>query len=76
MIRVHGLVRRPTAVDMAVFGEAKQEFPRQVPGIEERVRATNTFSRVFRQLDPDQFRAVFSEIRGPLRRNPQRRNRH
>src|SRR5258708_16511389 len=45
------------AVDMAVFAEAKEPF---LPGflkLANGVPSHDTFSRLFRNLDPDQFRA-------------------
>ena len=59
-----------TAVDMAVFAEAKQEFLRSFLRLKNGVPSHDTFSRMFRQLDPDQFRACFQKIRRPLWRNP------
>src|SRR5712671_6657179 len=51
-----------TAVDMAVFAEAKQEFLSRFLGLRNGVPSHDTFSRVFRQLDPDQFRACFQKF--------------
>jgi predicted transposase YbfD/YdcC len=51
-----------TAVDMAVFAEAKQEFLSRFLGLKNGVPSHDTFSRVFRQLDPDQFRACFQKF--------------
>jgi predicted transposase YbfD/YdcC len=51
-----------TAVDMAVFGEAKQEFLGSFLQLKNGVPSHDTFSRVFRQLDPDQFRACFQRF--------------
>ncbi len=51
-----------TAVDMAVFAEAKQEFLGSFLELKNGVPSHDTFSRVFRQLDPDQFRACFQKF--------------
>ena len=51
-----------TAVDMAVFAEAKQEFLGRFLPLRNGVPSHDTFSRVFRQLDPDQFRACFQKF--------------
>ena len=58
-----------TAVDMAVFAEAKQEFLGNFLQLKNGVPSHDTFSRVFRQLDPDQFRACFPALHGTLQRN-------
>jgi predicted transposase YbfD/YdcC len=51
-----------TAVDMAVFAEAKQDFLGRFLSLKNGVPSHDTFSRVFRQLDPDQFRACFQKF--------------
>jgi len=51
-----------TAVDMAVFAEAKQDFLGGFLTLRNGVPSHDTFSRVFRQLDPDQFRACFQRF--------------
>lgn len=51
-----------TAVDMAVFAEAKQEFLGSFLPLKNGVPSHDTFSRVFRQLDPDEFRACFQKF--------------
>jgi predicted transposase YbfD/YdcC len=51
-----------TAVDMAVFAEAKQDFLGSFLQLRNGVPSHDTFSRVFRQLDPDQFRACFQRF--------------
>src|SRR5216684_9340167 len=51
-----------TAVDMAVFAEAKQEFLRSFLRLKNGVPSHDTFSRMFRQLDPDQFRTCFQKF--------------
>jgi hypothetical protein len=48
-----------TAVDMAEFGKAKEEFLRRFLKLEHGIPSHDTFSRVFRLLDPEQFRACF-----------------
>jgi predicted transposase YbfD/YdcC len=51
-----------TAVDMARFAEAKQDFLRRFLQLKNGVPSHDTFSRVFRRLDPDQFRACFRKF--------------
>ena len=51
-----------TAVDMAVFAEAKQDFLASFLTLRNGVPSHDTFSRVFRQLDPDQFRTCFQRF--------------
>jgi predicted transposase YbfD/YdcC len=51
-----------TAVDMHIFGRAKQEFLRRFLKLENGPPSHDTFSRVFRRLDPDQFRACFQRF--------------
>jgi predicted transposase YbfD/YdcC len=48
-----------TAVDMAEFGKAKEDFLRRFLKLEHGVPSHDTFSRVFRFVDPEQFRACF-----------------
>ena len=48
-----------TAVDMAEFAEAKEEFLREFPAVENEPPSHDTFSRLFRLFDPDQFGACF-----------------
>ena len=45
--------------DMEVFGRAKRPFLRQFLGLKHGIPSHDTFSRVFRQLDPKPFRACF-----------------
>ena len=45
--------------DMALFGQAKEPFLRQFLRLPHGIPSHDTFSRVFRLLDPDQFHAVF-----------------
>ena len=47
------------AVDMAEFAEAKEPFLRGILKLANGVPSHDTFSRLFRNLDPDQFRASF-----------------
>jgi predicted transposase YbfD/YdcC len=51
-----------TAVDMARFAEAKQDFLSRFLELRNGVPSHDTFSRVFRRLDPDQFRACFRRL--------------
>lgn len=51
-----------TAVDMAEFAEAKEEFLRGFLRLENGPPSHDTFSRVFRLLDPDQFSACFGRF--------------
>jgi predicted transposase YbfD/YdcC len=53
-----------TAVDMAEFAEDKEEFLRGFLTLEHGVPSHDTFSRVFRLLDPEQFRACFQAFMG------------
>lgn len=48
-----------TAVDMAEFAEAKEPFLREFLALENGLPSHDTFSRVFRLLDPDQFGLCF-----------------
>jgi predicted transposase YbfD/YdcC len=50
------------AVDMALFAEAKEPFLRGFLKLENGVPSHDTFSRLFRNLDPDQFRASFQQF--------------
>jgi predicted transposase YbfD/YdcC len=45
--------------DMADFGEAKETLLRQVLRLENGVPSHDTFSRIFRLLDPEKFEAAF-----------------
>jgi predicted transposase YbfD/YdcC len=51
-----------SAVDMAEFAEAKEEFLRGFLKLEHGVPSHDTFSRVLRLLDPDQFRSCFQRF--------------
>lgn len=55
-----------TVVDMAVFGEAKQDFLGSFLELKNGVPSHDTFSRVFRRLDPDEFRAGFQKFMARL----------
>ena len=48
-----------SCTDMADFGEAKEEFLRQILRLEHGIPSHDTFSRVFRLLDPEKFEAAF-----------------
>jgi len=51
-----------TAVDMAVFAEAKQEFLKKFLRLTNGVPSHDTFSRLLKQIDPNQFRACFQKF--------------
>jgi len=50
------------AVDMAVFAEAKEPFLRSFLTLANGLPSHDTFSRLFRNLDPDQFRDAFQRF--------------
>jgi hypothetical protein len=50
------------AVDMAVFAEAKEPFLRSILTLANGLPSHDTFSRLFRNLDPDQFRDSFQRF--------------
>jgi len=50
------------AVDMALFARAKEPFLRGFLKLENGLPSHDTFSRLFRNLDPDQFRACFQQF--------------
>ena len=50
------------AVDMAVFAEAKEPFLRSFLTLANGLPSHDTFSRLFRTLDPDQFRDCFQRF--------------
>ena len=56
------LCRDQGAVDMAVFGEAKEPFLRGFFTLSNGLGSHDTFSRLFRNLDPDQFRDLFQRF--------------
>jgi predicted transposase YbfD/YdcC len=51
-----------TCVDMAVFGRAKEAFLRRFLRLEGGIPSHDTFSRLFRLLDPDAFEASFGRF--------------
>jgi predicted transposase YbfD/YdcC len=51
-----------TAVDMAEFAEAKEEFLREFLTLANGLPSHDTFSRVFRLLDPEQFSGCFGRF--------------
>ena len=50
------------ASDMALFAREKEAFLRQFLKLECGLPSHDTFSRVFRLLDPEQFRACFQQF--------------
>jgi len=50
------------SVDMGLFAKAKEPFLRGFLKLENGVPTHNTFSRLFRMLDPEQFRAAFQRF--------------
>ncbi len=50
------------AVDMALFAKSKEPFLRGVLTLANGVPSHDTFSRLFRQLDPEAFRAAFQRF--------------
>ncbi len=50
------------AVDMALFARSKEAFLRSFLMLANGVPSHDTFSRLFRQLDPEQFRAAFQRF--------------
>ena len=51
-----------SCADMADFGEAKEEVLREVLRLEHGTPSHDTFSRVFRLLDPEAFEAAFARF--------------
>lgn len=51
-----------TAVDMAIFAEAKQDFLARFLQLRNGIPSHDTFSRLLSRLDPDQFRACFRKF--------------
>ena len=51
-----------TAVAMAEFAEAKEDFLREFLDLEHGLPSHDTFSRVLRLLDPEQFGACFRQF--------------
>ena len=50
------------AVDMALFAKAKEAFLREFLDLKNGPPSHDTFSRLFRHLDPDQFRLAFQRF--------------
>ena len=50
------------SVDMGLFAKSKEPFLRGFLKLENGVPSHDTFSRLFRMLDPEQFRAVFQQF--------------
>src|ERR1035438_3058769 len=50
------------AVDMATFAKAKEPFLRSFLKLENGLPSHDTFSRLFRNLDPDRFRDSFQKF--------------
>lgn len=50
------------AVDMALFAKAKEPFLREFLDLRNGPPSHDTFSRLFRRLDPDQFRVAFQRF--------------
>jgi predicted transposase YbfD/YdcC len=50
------------AVDMALFAKAKEPFLREFLDLKNGPPSHDTFSRLFRHLDPDQFRIAFQRF--------------
>ena len=61
--------------DMALFGRAKEPFLRQFLQLRHGIPSHDTFSRVFRLLDPAQFQACFLHFMEGLRRGRPGRDR-
>jgi predicted transposase YbfD/YdcC len=51
-----------SCADMADFGEAKEDVLREVLHLEHGIPSHDTFSRVFRLLDPEAFEAAFARF--------------
>jgi predicted transposase YbfD/YdcC len=51
-----------TCVDMALFGRAKEPFLRRLLRLEGGIPSHDTFSRIFRLLDPDAFEVGFGRF--------------
>jgi predicted transposase YbfD/YdcC len=51
-----------SAVDMAMFAREKETFLREFLKLEHGLPSHDTFSRIFRLLDPEQFRACFQRF--------------
>ena len=57
-----------TAVDMSIFAREKEMFLREFLKLEHGPPSHDTFSRVFRLLDPEQFGACFRRFMAPFAR--------
>jgi hypothetical protein len=51
-----------TCADMALFSRSKHDFPREFLTLEHGIPSHDTFSRVFRLLDPARFHTWFMEF--------------
>lgn len=51
-----------TPVDMEEFGRSRQEFSRRFLKLPHGIPSHDTFSRVFRLIDPEKFRACFQDF--------------
>src|SRR5262245_17279556 len=60
-----------SCADMADFGEAKEALLRQFLRLEHGIPSHDTFSRVFRLLDPVAFEAAFRQFMGDFAKNLQ-----
>src|SRR5882757_5591347 len=60
-----------TAVDMGLFAKAKEDFLRKFLKLENGLPSHDTFSRIFRLLDPDKFRACFQRFMARFAENCQ-----
>src|SRR5215510_16472817 len=60
-----------SCADMADFGEAKEALLRQFLRLEHGIPSHDTFSRVFRLLDPVAFEAAFRQFMGEFAKNLQ-----
>ena len=54
------------AWDMALFAREKEEFLRQLLKLENGLPSHDTFSRVFRLLDPESFWRLLSKVHGQV----------
>ena len=59
---MHGPVCGQGAVDMALLAKSKEPFLRGFLKLANGVPSHDTFSRLFRRLDPEQFRAAFQRF--------------
>ena len=61
-------------VDMEAFGKAKERFLKRFLTLPHGIPSHDTFSRIFRFLDPEQFGQFFQPF-APFRRGPSRGDR-